>query len=151
MRRLLTFAILAALAYYGYTELLPKYRSHQQSQAAEERAGQETQEARHCISVAESAHSDFTRGMRQFARPPVDAGLWSTFMIRTSGELASADSACRCLHEACITASAALLEQRALLNRFDAMVRGTSTGVSNLAVSQERINNLLARARSEAG
>jgi hypothetical protein len=150
MRRFVTLAILAAAAYYGYTELLPKYRSHQQSQAAEEQAGQDTQQALHCVTVAESANSDFARGMRQFTQPPVDTGLWSTFMIQTGGQLSSADSACRCPHEACLTATAALLEQRSLLNQFDNMIRGTSAGISNPATSLERIHNLLARARSEA-
>jgi len=151
MRGLIKLAILAAVAYFGYTELLPRYRAHQQSQVVQEEADQDAQQAHHCISVAESVSSDFAGEIRQFARPPVDAGMWSTFMLRTGGQLSSADSACRCPHEACISAAAALLEQRRLLNQFDAMVRGTSTGISNPATSLERINNLLARARSEAG
>ncbi len=151
MRGLIKLAILAAVVYFGYTQLLPRYRAHRESQAAHEEADQDNQQAHHCVSVAESVSSDFAGEIRQFARPPVDAGMWSTFMIQTSGQLSSADSACRCPHEACTSAAAALLEQRRLLNRFDAMVRGTSTGISNPAVSLERINNLLARARSEAG
>ena len=151
MRGLIKLAILAAVAYFGYTELLPRYRAHQESQTADEEANEDAQQALHCVSTAESVASDFALEIRRFARPPVDAGTWSIFMIRTSGRLSSADSACRCPHEACISAAAALLEQRRLLNQFDAMVRGTSTGISNPAVSLERINNLLARARSEAG
>ena len=151
MGGLIKLAILAAVVYFGYTQLLPRYRAHRESQAAHEEADQVGQQAHHCVSVAESVSSDFAGEIRQFARPPVDAGMWSTFMIQTSGQLSSADSACRCPHEACTSAAAALLEQRRLLNRFDAMVRGTSTGISNPAVSLERINNLLARARSEAG
>ncbi|MCH7664994.1 MAG: hypothetical protein IH936_03565 [Acidobacteria bacterium] len=151
MGGLIKLAILAAVVYFGYTQLLPRYRAHRESQAAHEEADQDSQQAHHCVSVAESVSSDFAGEIRQFSRPPVDAGMWSTFMIQTSGQLSSADSACRCPHEACTSAAAALLEQRRLLNRFDAMVRGTSTGISNPAVSLERINNLLARARSEAG
>ena len=151
MRGLIKLAILATVAYFGYTELLPRYRSYQQSKVADEQADQDAQQAHHCVSVAESVASDFAREIRRFSRPPVDTGLWSTFMVQTSGQLSSADSACRCPDAACISAAAALLEQRRLLNQFDGMVRGTSTGISNPAVSTERINHLLTRARSEAG
>ncbi|MCP4205163.1 MAG: hypothetical protein GY769_24905 [bacterium] len=151
MRRLITLAVLAIAAYYGYTELLPQFRAYRQSQTAAEQAGEAAGQALHCVSVAESAASDFALEIRQFARPPVDPGMWSTFMLQTGGRLSSADSACRCPHPACTSAAAALLEQRRLLNQFDAMVRGASAGLSNPASSQERINELLARARSEAG
>lgn len=151
MRGLIKLAILAAVAYFAYTELLPRYRAHQESRAAHEEADQDRQQARHCVSLAESVCRDFGGEIRRFARPPVDAGMWSTFMIQTSSQLSRADSACRCPHRACTSAAAALLEQRRLLNQFNAMVRGTNTGISNPAVSLERINNLLARARSEAG
>ncbi len=123
MRGLIKLAILAAVAYFGYTELLPRYRSLQQSKVADQQADQDARQALECVSTAESVASDFAREIRQFSRPPVDTGLWSTFMIRTSGRISTADSTCRCPDEACTSAAAALLEQRRLLNRFDAMVR----------------------------
>ena len=95
MRGLIKLAILAAVAYFAYTELLPRYRAHQESRAAHEEADQDRQQARHCVSLAESVCRDFAGEIRRFARPPVDAGMWSTFMIQTSSQLSRADSACR--------------------------------------------------------
>ncbi|MFQ5524648.1 MAG: hypothetical protein ACE5GX_00170 [Thermoanaerobaculia bacterium] len=151
MRRFLTLVVLAVIAYYGYTELLPRYQAYQDRQEAEERADDQAGEARICVAAADSLNQDLGRGLRQFSRPPVDTGSWSTFMIQMASQLSSADSACNCPAEACRSAAAAVLEMRRLLNRFDAMARGRTAGISNPATAQERIERLLARARNEAG
>jgi hypothetical protein len=44
-----------------------------------------------------------------------------------------------------------LLEQRKLLEQFDAIVRGATTGIANPASALERIESLLSRAEAEAG
>lgn len=150
MRGLFHLAILAAAIYFGYTQLWPRIRSHQESGAAKQLQQPSHASAAECISAAESVTDDFAREIRQFPSPPIDPGLWSTFLIQTGSALSAADSLCRCPGDACLSAATALDEQRKLLNQFDALVRGTSTGVSNPATALERIESLLSRARSEA-
>lgn len=150
MRSFIHLAVLVAIAYLGYTQLWPWWRSHEESQAAEHREEPSTSGARECISEAEAVTRDFAEEIRQFPAPPIDAALWSSFMVQTSSRLSAADAICRCAGEACLSAATALFEQRKLLNQFDGIVRGTSTGVANPAAALERIESLLSRARTEA-
>lgn len=148
MKNLIILAVLAAVAYYGYTTWLPE---RQAKQAAEAAATEQNQQALYCVGAAESANREFANQIRTLGQPPIDPAAWSTVMVRLSGDLSSADNACACPAPACSSAAAALLEMRRRLNQLDALMRGKPGGSSNPATAQERINSLLERARREAG
>ena len=150
MRALFRLAIVIAVAWLGYTQVWPRYEEYRRARSANESADESARLSLACLAVAESTTSDFSREIVQFELPPVDPALWSTFLIRASSRLGAADSTCRCPSEACISASAALLEQRKVLNHFDARVRGTVSAPVDLAAAMKRIDRLLARARAEA-
>ena len=151
MRKLLFLAVLAVGAYFAYTEGLPRYRAHQESQEAEREADTEAAQARTCILAADGLARDLLPEIRQFAQPSANTSAWSTLMLQMSGQLSAADANCRCATDACASAGAALLEMRRLLNQVDSTVRGLSSTMPNLPRAQERIDRLLDRARSEAG
>lgn len=150
MRALIRLAVVIAVAWLGYTQAWPRYEEFRRARSADESADESVRLSLACLSVAESATNDFTREVVQFTRPPVDPALWSTFLIRASSRLGAADSTCRCPSESCISARAALLEQRKLLNHFDATLRGTNSAPVDLSTAVKRIDRLLARAREEA-
>ena len=151
MRRLLWIAILVVAGYFAYTELLPRYRAFESQREAAARDDEETAAARACVEAAEAVHRDFGPALGRYARRPTDAGGLSTFLIQLSGSLSSADSACSCPGEACLSARAAMLEMRKLLESVDARVRSKVSGSADPAQVEDRIERLLARARAEAG
>ncbi len=151
MGRLLAVVILAVAGYYAYTELLPRYSAHKQSREADVKAQNDQAQARVCIAAAESLDRDLRREALRLSQPEPQTGTWSTLMIQMSGDLSSADSACTCPTEACISVAGALLEMRRLLGRLDAVARGKAAELTGLAAAQGRIDGLLKRARSEAG
>jgi hypothetical protein len=150
LRKLVTLAILAAIAYYGYTVGLPWWHKQQATREAEETADVESEQSLRCVSMATDANRTLVDQVRQFDRPPSDPGLWTAALIHIGGELSGADTACACPTDACTKASLALREMRELVDQVDGVARGYATGISNPASRQERIVQLLEEARSLA-
>jgi hypothetical protein len=125
LRKLVTLAILAAIAYYGYTVGLPWWHKQQATREAEETADVESEQSLRCVSMATDANRTLVDQVRQFDRPPSDPGLWTAALIHIGG-------------------------MRELVDQVDGVARGYATGISNPASRQERIVQLLEEARSLA-
>lgn len=151
MRNLLVLAILVVAGYYAYTELLPRYEAHKVSREAGAQAQDDNARARICIAAAESFRRDLGREANRLSRPGAETGTWSTLMVQLSGDLSGADSACNCPTEACVSAAGALFEMRRLLGRLDAVARRKAESLIGHSGALQRVDGLLARARSEAG
>jgi len=146
MRQLAILIVLAGAGYLLYTQALPKYQEHKQ---ATEAGAAEADQSQRCIGFARQANSSFASEIRQFAQPPVDQGLWATTLIDLSSQLSAADTACSCPSDACLTASAALLELRGLINDINTFVRTAGPPVMNAANRLETIDRLLESASKQ--
>ena len=148
LNRLITLAIVLALAYFVVTRGLPWIQRQMSPAASGESTG--GGEAAECIFRATEANESLSQAVRRFSQPPVDQDEWSNATWEIEREIQSAAAACICPLEACLTASQALDEIRALLSNLDGMARGSSEGFANPARQQERIFELLDQARATA-
>ena len=150
LSRLLTVAIVLAIAYFLLTQAGPLIQQQFGGRPAGEEIDSSSEEGR-CVDLAFQANDLLTRVARQYGQPPVDVDAWSDAQWELDSEIQAAESACFCSAEACRSASEALSEMRNLVSNLDGMVRGTSPGFANPANQQERIYERLNRARSAAG
>ena len=148
MRSLAILAILAGVAYLVYTQALPKY---QERKEAEQAVDAEIEKSRQCIRLAKSANESFGTEIRQFSQPPIDQGLWANFLLRISGDLSAADRACSCPSEACLSATAALLELREVVNDLNTFIRTASQPVTDAASRLDTVGRLLDQAAKQQG
>jgi len=148
LNRLVTLAIVLAIAYFVVTRGLPWIQRQFGPATGSEAAG--GGEAAECIYRATEANEALSQAVRRFSQPPVDQDEWSSVTWEIESEIQLAAAACMCSLEACQTASQALDEIRALLSNLDGMARGDSTGFANPARQQERIFELLDQARAAA-
>lgn len=148
LNRLITLAIVLALAYFVLTRGLPWIQ--QQMSPAGDGVDAGGGEAAECIYRATEANEALSQAVRRFSQPPVDEDEWSSVTWEIEREIQSAAAACICPLEACLKASQALDEIRALLSNLDGMARGESTGFANPGRQQERIFELLDQARAAA-
>ena len=152
MGRILTLLIVAALAYFLYTQGLPwletGLRSRPEETAPEEQGAAEGA----CLAAARQARDLLGSEVRRFARPPIDEEMWSVSFQQIAAEIGGAETACGpCLSAACGRASEAVAELRSLALRIDEMLRGDLGGLSNPASGLERVDALLEDARAFAG
>jgi hypothetical protein len=150
LSRLVTLAIILAIAYFLLTKAGPLLQQQFGGRAASVETDTSNEEGL-CVDRAFSANDMLTRVARQYGQPPVDVDAWSDAQWQIDSEIQTAESACFCSAEACRAASDALAEMRDLVSNLDAMVHGTSAGFANPANQQERIYALLNQARSAAG
>lgn len=150
LSRLLTLAIVLGLAYFILTMAGPMIKDQFGGRTAPVETDSSSEEGR-CVDRAFQADEMLTRVARQYGQPPVDVDSWSNAQWKIDSEIQSAESACYCSADACRFASEALTEMRDLVTNLDGMVRGTSPGFANPANQQERIYDLLNKARSAAG
>lgn len=146
LNRVLTLAVLIALAYFSYTRVVPWLRGEFAAGAdlgtphPDARAGE-------CVGSAVEANATLTESARRFKSPPVDRDSWSAAVWEIEREIQSAAAACICVSEACLKANQALDEIRLALASLDRVVQGDAAGFSNPARDQERIQALLEEAR----
>lgn len=150
LSRLLSIAIVLAVAYFLLTTAGPMIRDQFGGRAARVETDDSSEEGR-CVGLAFQANELLTRVAREYGQPPVNVDSWSNAQWEIDSEIQSAESACFCSAEACQSATQALSEMRNLVSNLDGMVRGTSPGFANPASQQERIYDLLNQARSSAG
>lgn len=149
LNKLITLVIVLVIAYLAMTQALPWIQRRMGATAGDEPQG--GGEAAECLFRTTDANESLSQAIRRFAQPPIDQEEWSTVVWEIEREIQSAAAACICPLEACLAASRALDEIRALLSNLDGMARGDSTGFSNPARQQERIFELLDEARAAAG
>ncbi len=99
-----------------------------------------------CVSAAERASETFSRGLRDFSKPPFDLDAWDLFREKVTGEIYNADSRCDCARSSCLRAADALAELNGLLADFNNSLRGEGVPL-NPARRQETIDRFLKRAR----
>ena len=150
LSRLLTLALVLGVAYFLLTQAGPLIQKQFGGRASSVDVDASSEDGR-CIELAFQANDRLNRVARQYGQPPVDVDAWSDAQWEIDSEIQTAESACFCSAEACRSASEALSEMRNLVSNLDGMVRGTSPGFANPANQQERIYDLLNRARSAAG
>lgn len=103
-----------------------------------------------CVALATQASESLGAEIRRFRQPPYDLDAWSAALAGVEDRTAAAETACSCAEESCQTATAALSELRELVNAVDGVIRGEATSFRNPARAQERIDDLLNRARDLA-
>jgi hypothetical protein len=144
--RLLALAIVAGLVYYAITQGMPWL----QTAIGSGGSGAEGSESAYCVAEADAAIDSVVDELLPHARPPVDAGVWGTALVRTARDLAAAENACNCPTEACDKGSDAVQELRAMYDELDDIARGNPAGIGNPARRQERVYDLLNEARDLA-
>lgn len=149
LQRLVTTAIVLAIAYLLLTKALPWIRDELSPTAVDSESVAGGDDG-YCIQRASNASDAVARAARHFASPPVDEAQWSDTAWEIESEIADAAAACRCASPACDTASRAVSEIRDLQAQLDALVRGQPEGYANLGRHQERIHQLLDEARRAA-
>ena len=90
MRGFAILLVLAGVGYLVYTQGLPKLEERRQADASQAAEAAEAERARSCIYQAREASRSFGRDVRQFGRPPIDQGLWASFMTRLLAEASPA-------------------------------------------------------------
>ena len=146
MSKLLGLAILAILIYLVLTQGMPWLKTSMGSGAGPDDGG----ESAYCISQVDAASDAIADELIPNARPPVDAGVWGTVLVRVGGRLAAAENACSCPTAACAKGTDAVHELRTMFDELDDMARGNPMGFGNPARRQERVYSLLDEARALA-
>ncbi|MEM7482509.1 MAG: hypothetical protein AAF481_15140 [Acidobacteriota bacterium] len=149
LRGLIKLLILAALLYFGITEVWPWAQAkilNTGSSIAGTATGGDNSAGSACVAEARSASQALADGARAFRSPPYDLAAWSSTVSSVSSRLSRAESACRCDLESCRAGAEAVTELRALLTTFDGMVRGDGS-FSNPASQRERADDLLNEAQ----
>ncbi|MFQ5348936.1 MAG: hypothetical protein ACE5EG_00680 [Thermoanaerobaculia bacterium] len=147
MSRLLGLAILVLLIYFALTQGLPWLKTAMGSGGGGSAGDGPSAD---CVASAAAASDTVADEVIPNARPPVDAGVWGTVLVRAAGSLAAAENACACPTTACATATEAIYELRSLYDELDDMARGNPAGFGNPARRMERVYDLLNRARAQA-
>ena len=147
MSRLLGLAIIVVIIYFALTQGMPWLKTAMGSGAG---GSAEDSESSYCVAEANAASDAISDELIPNARPPVDAGVWGTALVRVAGALAAAENACSCPTAACAKGSDAVYELRAMFDEFDDIARGNPMGIGNPARRQERVYELLNEARALA-
>jgi len=147
MPTIVKLAVLAAVLYFGYTQLLPRLR--ETGDRTESTLNSLGEDGGNCLGLADQASETFGGGMRDFSRPPIDEGAWDSFASRVYDRISEAQDACSCALASCQRAGDALAALSGMVSDFDSAVRG-GTPPLNAARAQEEVNSLLNEARSLA-
>ncbi|MGB3563150.1 MAG: hypothetical protein WBH85_05230 [Thermoanaerobaculia bacterium] len=151
--RIVKVAVVIAIVYFGYTQVIPWIKSVGGGPGAAGSAdtGLSDGGARRCIDLASRASSTMGSEMRQYAKPPFDLAEWGATVNKVEMRIYEADSDCRCSAPGCSEARQALSEIKSLLATFDGMVRGDTSGFTNPAAQLQEADRLLEEALYAAG
>lgn len=147
MSRLLGLAIIAVLIYFALTQGMPWLKTAMGSGGPGSAGGSDSS---YCVEQANAASDAITGEMIPNARPPVDSGVWGNVLMRVGGALAAAENACSCPTPACDKGTDAVYELRTMFDEFNDIARGNPMGIGNPARRQERVYELLNKARDLA-
>lgn len=145
MQAIIKFAVLAAVLYFGYTQLLPKLT------ATGDRVGSNLSDMGEsgddCVGAADRASETFGSGMRSFSTPPIDEGSWDSFANGVYDQISAAQDACSCSLDSCRLAGDALSTLSGVVGDFGSAVRGGEPPL-NAARTLDQVNTQLNEARS---
>ena len=147
MQRFVKLAVLAVVVYFGITAVVPWVKEELGGGGGGDLGGAGDGSGQ-CVALAEAASRDFTNGIRQFSRPPIDVESWESVERQLSGSLYDAEDACSCVEESCDKAREALDKLRSMLYDYDAGFRGRQPVPLNPARGLQRVGRLLSEARS---
>ena len=151
--RIVKLAVVVAVVYFGYTQILPWIQDIRTGPGGSGSAasGFDDGGAARCIDLARRASSTLGSEMRRYTKPPFDLADWSASVNKVEMKIYAADSDCRCSAPGCDRARQALSEIKGVLAHFDNMVRGDASGFSNPADQLQEADRLLEEARYAAG
>jgi hypothetical protein len=150
LNRVITLAVLLAIAYYSYTRVIPWIRN-QSATAADLETPRGDAGASDCVDSVVEANATLTESAIRFKSPPIDVDSWSATVWEIEREIQSAAASCICPSEACLKGNQALDAIRLALANLEGLVRGDASGFSNPARDQERIQQLIEEARGAVG
>lgn len=144
--KLISLAVFVAIAYFVVTRVLPWVQNEFDGGAKQQELGES--ESAYCVDAATEANNELGRAARNFASPPADLDAWSETVRVVESSIRAAQSACSCPTESCSKGGQAIGEIQGQLWSLDSLIRASSTGFSNPARQQERIQSLLDEARA---
>ncbi|HVR30931.1 MAG TPA: hypothetical protein VMS86_15515 [Thermoanaerobaculia bacterium] len=152
LNKVINVALLALVIWFGYTQLLPWFRSLGDGGAGRRSFGAGQGEEAKCVEAARDAAAVFSAEMRRFSRPPIDREAWDRTYLRIENRIARADDLCSCSRPACANARSALATLRDLGGDFSSAARGSGSPPIHAASSLSRVyDNLDAAAQLSRG
>ncbi|MDX1661355.1 MAG: hypothetical protein R3326_06150 [Gemmatimonadota bacterium] len=151
MNNLLKWLVILGLAIFLWTEGWPWLQGELDRLGGRSPtvAAAGSDEASRCVALATDASRSLSSGIGRFVSPPVDTSAWMRFAGQVQEHRRRADRACGCVDEACAPARDAMAELESLLQDLDGVARGSAEAYFNPATRQQRIDQLLDRARAE--
>jgi hypothetical protein len=139
LNKIINTLLLAAVLYFGYTQILPWFRSLGSGPGTRSFTDAGSGEEGKCVDAARAAAEVFSEEMRSFSRPPIDANAWDNAYLRIENRMAVADDACSCSRPACGTAQSGLAGLRDLASDFSRAARGDGAPPINAASAMSRV------------
>jgi hypothetical protein len=153
MMRLARWLAVLVVLYFGATELLPRIRNRVEGISRDKIVGQRATvdaDAGACVRRAFEVNDLVVDESRNAVPPPGDSTGWVDAAPTIQQRIAEAEDACTCDTPGCGTAREALRQISATVEDLDLLIDGQERFSGHLAQRQERIVELLERARVEA-
>ena len=149
MERIIKLAILVAVLYFAYTEVVP-WMKKELGMVTSSSITESTEGSGACLALAADASLALGVGIRPFVLPPIDVDAWEATHLRIESRISEAESACFCFEPSCDKANEALSVLSHLLSELDGGFRGNSLMPLNGAHDQARADALLDEAEDLA-
>ena len=144
MRTIVKLVVVAAVLFFVWKQLLPKFTMHETTKPTGTSAGT------NCVFEARGA-SDYWGGtLGHFANPPYDMQAWDDFKSKVDARIGRAQEKCSCDDDSCKLGRQAMDELRGLVNEMDSAIRNGSPPPSDAVQRQERIDNAINDASAAA-
>jgi hypothetical protein len=150
LNKIINLVLLAAVLYFGYTYVVPWFRSLGSGPGSRSFADAGSGEDGKCVDAARRAAEVFSEEMRSFSQPPIDEIAWDKAYLRIENRLAAADDACSCSRPACGTAQSGLAGLRDLAADFSRAARGNGPPPINGASALSRAYDAFDMAAEQA-
>ena len=151
MNKVINLVLLAAIVWFGYTQVLPWFRSLGTGSGSRSFKGDTgTGEDAECVDAARQAAEVFSEEMRAFSRPPIDRDKWDSAYLRIENRIDRAAELCDCARPACDTAQSGLADLRDLGGDFASAARGDGAPPLNAASALSRAYDKLDAAAGQS-
>jgi hypothetical protein len=150
LSKVINLILLAAVLYFGYTQVIPWFRSLGSGPGSKSFSDPGAGEGGRCVTAARQAAEVFSEEMRSFSQPPIDVDAWDRTYLRIENRISNADQACACSRPACFTAQGGLGTLRELGDDFSRAARGAGTPPINAASAMNRVYDALDLAAEQA-
>jgi hypothetical protein len=151
LTKAINVVLLVAVLWFGYTQILPWFRSLGTGSASRSFKGSTgTGDDAKCVDAARQAAEVFSEEMRGFSRPPVDREKWDSSYLRIENRIGRADDLCDCPRPACAMAQGGLADLRELGSDFSIAARGDGSPPLNAASTLSRVYDKLDAAAAQS-